>query len=131
MGRIDEPLGLDPQELDELFSWFGLGWRVLDEVMAERAGSAGQSTVQLWPEHFDVGTALDLGDGAGGGVNLGFSPGDAFSRRALRVRRPAGPERPGDDGYWNAPFGAAAPRSQAPDAAACLSFIRTGLERLA
>ena len=38
LGRIDEPLELDVKELDELFSWFDLGWRVLDQVMAERPG---------------------------------------------------------------------------------------------
>ena len=43
------------EELDELFSWFDLGWRVLDEVMAERTGECVAATIQLWPEHFDVG----------------------------------------------------------------------------
>ncbi len=130
LGRIDEPLGLDPQELDELFSWFDLGWRVLDQVMAERAGSCRQSTVQLWPEHFDVGTTLDPGAGDDAQVNLGFSPGDAFSDEPYVYVGPWGPARPGDDGYWNAPFGAALSRSLVHDAADGLSFIRAGLERL-
>ena len=131
MGRIDEPLELDPQELDELFSWFDLGWRVLDEVMAERAGSAGQSTVQLWPEHFDAGTALDLGDGAGGGVNLGFSPGDAFSDEPYVYVGPWGRRGPATTATGTRRSARPLPRTQVPDAAAGLSFIRTGLERLA
>jgi hypothetical protein len=132
LGRIDEPLELDVKELDEIFSWFDLGWRVLDQVMAERPGLGRSATVQLWPEHFDVGTTLDLGDGDGDGnqVNLGFSPGDAFSDDPYVYVGPWGPARPGDDGYWNAPFGAALSRSLVHDAADALSFIRTGLERL-
>jgi hypothetical protein len=126
LGRIDEPLDFDAEELDELFSWFDLGSRVLDQVMAERPAPARQATVQLWPEHFDVGTTLDSPE-----VNLGFSPGDAFSDEPYVYVGPWGPARPGDDGYWNAPFGAALPRSRVHDAADCLSFIRTGLERLA
>ncbi len=126
LGGIDQPLELDPKELDELFSWFDLGWRVLDQVMAERAGSCRQSTVQLWPEHFDLGTTFDLGEG----VNLGFSPGDAFSDDPYVYVGPWGAARPGDDGYWNAPFGAVLPRSSVHGAADCVAFIRTGLERL-
>jgi hypothetical protein len=130
LGRVDEPLDLDAPELEELFSWFDLGWRVLDQAVAERPGSSRQTTVQLWPEHFDVGTALDFGGGAGAGVNLGFSPGDGFSDEPYVYVGPWGPQRPGDDDYWNAPFGAALPRSRVHDAAGCLSFVRTGLEKL-
>ncbi len=93
--------------------------------MAERLGQCRQSTVQLWPEHFDVGTTLDLGDG----VNLGFSPGDAFSEDPYVYVGPWGAVRPGDDGYWNVPFGAVLSRGAARRGH-CLSFIRTGLERL-
>jgi hypothetical protein len=130
LGRVDEPLDLDATELEELFSWFDLAWRVLDEAVATRPGPCRQTTVQLWPEHFDVGTSLDLGDGDGAGVNLGFSPGDAFSDEPYVYVGPWGPARPGDDGYWNAPFGAALARSDAHDAAGCVAFIRTGLDRL-
>jgi hypothetical protein len=130
LGPIDEPLELDAQELDDLFSWFDLGWRVLDQVMAEQPVTGRQTTVQLWPEHFDVGTTLDPGAGDEAQVNLGFSPGDAFSDDPYVYVGPWGPARPGGDGYWNAPFGAALPRSGVHGAADCLSFIRSGLERL-
>jgi hypothetical protein len=136
LGRTDAPLVLDAPGLDALFAWFDLAWRVLDEAVAARPGAGRQTTVQLWPEHFDVGTSLEFepgsgdGAGAGGGVNLGFSPGDGYSEEPYVYVGPWGPARPGDDGYWNAPFGAALPRSRARDAAGCLSFLRDGLDRL-
>jgi hypothetical protein len=123
-GPTDEPLSLDATELDALFSWFDLGWRVLDEVMAGRAGA----TIQLWPEHFDVGTALDLGDGVG--VNLGFSPGDGFSDEPYLYVGPWGAARPGPADFWNAPFGAALTRSAVHGADDCVAFLRAGLDRL-
>jgi hypothetical protein len=93
------------------------------------------ATIQLWPEHFDVGTSLDPGgggDGGGGdgGVNLGFSPGDGFSDEPYVYVGPRGAARPGPSAYWNAPFGAVLPRSQVGDADDCGTFIRTGLDRL-
>jgi hypothetical protein len=133
LGPTDEPLELDPTELGALFSWFDLGWRVIDEVVAERSGRCRQSTIQLWPEHFDAGTSLDgfgPGAGAGGGVNLGFSAGDAFCEEPYAYVGPWGPERPGGDGYWNAPFGALLTRSDVRDAAGGVAFMRAGLDRL-
>jgi hypothetical protein len=127
-GTADAPLELDGKELADLFSWFDLGWRVLDEVMAERAGQCTASTIQLWPEHFDVGTSLTTGPGDG--VNLGFSPGDGFSDEAYVYVGPWGAARPGPSSYWNAPFGAVLPRSEVHDAGDGIAFIRVGLERL-
>ncbi len=124
-GPTDETLHLDGEELDDLCGWFDLGWRVLDAVTSDAASGSGWSTVQLWPEHFDVGTGVDLGSGRG--VNLGFSPGDAFSDEAYVYVGPWGPERPGAPDYWNAPFGAVLPRSAVADAATCAVFLRRGL----
>jgi len=126
VGPIDEPLRLSTAELDALFAWFDLGWRVLDAVTAD--SPAGRSAVQLWPEHFDAGCTLDLG--ADAGVNLGFSPGDSFSDEPYAYVGPWGPERPGDAAFWNAPFGAALPRSGAGGFAGCAAFIHHGLEFL-
>ncbi|HSZ36501.1 MAG TPA: hypothetical protein VK773_05370 [Acidimicrobiales bacterium] len=126
-GPADEPLELDGKELADLFSWFDLGWRVLDEVMAERTGECATATIQLWPEHFDVGTSLESGPD---GVNLGFSPGDGFSDEAYVYVGPWSAARPGPSAYWNASFGAVLPRSQVHDAADAAAFIRTGLDRL-
>lgn len=127
-GPADEPLELDAEELAETFAWFDLGWRVLDEVMAERSGACAAATIQLWPEHFDVGTSLEVSGGEG--VNLGFSPGDGFSDDAYVYVGPWGEARPGPSSYWNAPFGAVLPRSEVHDVADCSAFIRTGLGRL-
>jgi hypothetical protein len=127
-GPADEALELDATELADLFSWFDLGWRVLDEVMAERIGTCVSSTIQLWPEHFDVGTSLELESGEG--VNLGFSPGDGFSDEAYVYVGPQSAARPGPSSYWNAPFGAVVRRSQVHDVEDCAAFIRAGLDRL-
>jgi hypothetical protein len=130
-GSPDEPLHLAADELDVLYAWWDLGSRVLDVVTSDPAPGPGWATIQLWPEHFDVGTGLDLGSGKG--VNLGFSPGDAFSREPYLYVGPWGPERPGGPEYWNAPFGAVLPRSGVddPGAQAAEAFLRRGLELLA
>ena len=47
----------------------------------------GRARPELWPEHFDLAVVVTMPGGAG--VNVGFSPGDAYSRRAVRLRRPA------------------------------------------
>ena len=127
-GPHDAPLHLQDGDLDALYQWFDLGWRVLDVVTSDSVAGSGWSTIQLWPEHFDVGTGLDLGSGRG--VNLGFSPGDAFSEEPYVYVGPWGPERPGDPGFWNAPFGAVLPRSGVDGAEAGASFLRQGLALL-
>ncbi len=50
-------------------------------------------------------------------VNLGASPGDGFSTEPYLYVGPWSAERPGDDGYWNAPFGAVLRRSDLPGGA--------------
>jgi hypothetical protein len=124
-GPIDEAFHFDHGELDEVYGWFDLAWRVLDAVTSEPASGVGWSTVQLWPEHFDAGTARDLGSGRG--VNLGFSPGDGSSDEPYVYVGPWGAERPGPPDYWNAPFGALLPRSAVDRAATAADFLRRGL----
>jgi hypothetical protein len=133
LGSTTEPLHFFPDELALIFDWFVLGWRVLDTVVSELPAKWTQSTVQLWPEHFDVGTSLDFGrgDGDGDGVNLGFSAGDAFSEEPYAYVGPWGPQRPGDPSFWNAPFGALLTGSQAGDVTSCVAFLRVGLAHLA
>src|SRR6185503_16051883 len=52
----------------------------------------------IWPEHFDLGATVD-------GRIIGFSPGDSYNDEPYVYVGP----RPAhaDDGFWNAPFGAA------------------------
>ena len=54
------------------------------------------------------------GSSAGDDVraNLGASPGDAYEPEPYLYVGPWGPERPGDPGYWNAPFGAVLRRGE-------------------
>ncbi len=133
VGAVEEPLALDAAELAGLFEWFDVGWRVLDEVVCALGPEAAPATVQLWPEHFDVGTSVGLGGGAGDDqarVNLGFSPGDAFSEEPYVYVGPWGPQRPGDEGFWNAPFGAFSVRSEVGGTSGAAAFIRDGLARL-
>jgi hypothetical protein len=129
LGALDAVLHLVPDELDALYRWFDLGWRVLDQALYGSPTPFNRSTVQLWPEHFDAATAVELRPGSG--FNLGFSPGDSFSPEPYVYVGPWGRERPGDPAYWNAPFGAFAPQSQVPGAPACLDFLRRGADALA
>jgi hypothetical protein len=128
VGRPDEPVHLVDEELDVIYGWFDLGSRALDDVTAGSRSVGGWSTTQLWPEHFDIGTTLDLGSGRG--VNLGFSPGDGFSDTPYAYVGPWGPERPGPSDYWNAPFGAVLPQTLAGDLETCSDFLRRGLALL-
>jgi hypothetical protein len=132
VGDPDEPLVIDRDALACLTRWFTLAWAVLDEVTASLPAPVVASTVQVWPEHFDAATAVDLGGGAG--VNLGFSPGDGFEAEPYVYVGPWGSERPGDPAFWNAPFGAVRAASVVdadPDpAAVCRAFLRAGLAAL-
>jgi hypothetical protein len=53
----------------------------------------------LWPEHFDLGIAVDE-------VNYGVSLGDGYCPEPYAY---VGPWRPRAGAFWNAPFGAARP----------------------
>lgn len=77
---------------------------------------APDSSPILWPEHFDVGITVDQ-------VNYGLSPGDGYHPSPYAY---VGPwtQRTGD--FWNAPFGAARPVEDLPDAAAVAGFFAEG-----
>jgi len=128
LGPTAEPLHPAVAELEALYGWFDVAWRVLDEVTSDSSVVLRRSTVQLWPEHFDAATTVELGPDTT--VNLGFSPGDAFCEEPYVYVGPWGAERPGRPEYWNAPFGAYEPRSSAADASRCAAFLRTGLTLL-
>jgi hypothetical protein len=128
-GDVEAPLRFDPTEAARLASWWALGWEVLDRVPADSPGITDPATVQLWPEHFDAATTVTAAPGEK--VNLGFSAGDGFSEQPYLYIGPWSAARPGDPGYWNAPFGAVLGydrvAAEADPAATCLSFIRTGI----
>jgi len=122
-------ISVDAAEVARLADWWDLGWRVLDTVVA--AGRDAMA-IQLWPEHFDAGTSVAVGENDR--CNLGASPGDGFSDEPYLYVGPNTSIRPGDAGYWNAPFGAVLSRSDvagASDAFSCgVEFLRRGLELL-
>lgn len=109
----DEVLSLDATAVEELAAAWATGDAALRLV-------APDETPILWPEHFDVGLAVDE-------VNLGVSPGDAFLDVPYAYVGPWTPPRPDD--FFNAPFGAARALStfSGPDAIA--EFFTEGLAR--
>jgi len=75
----------------------------------------------LWPEHFDVGVALD-------GVNYGVSPGDSAIPAPYAY---VGPHEPRVGDFWDVPFGSARLMSTLADEAAVLAYFEQGRERAA
>jgi hypothetical protein len=70
---------------------------------ALRRLAAGETPV-LWPEHFDLGIAVDE-------VNYGISPGDGYMDEPYAY---VGPWTPRTGPFFNAPFGAARPLRELP-----------------
>lgn len=136
-GDPDAPMAVDERSARVLADWFGFATTVLDETLVNLGAAAAPSMIQLWPEHFDVACDVAWGAGDGQRANLGGSPGDAHHPQPYLYIGPWGPERPGDAGFWNAPFGAvlgyealrSAGGGDAPRRAA-LRFLGQGLDLL-
>ena len=109
MGDPDEPIEISVEACSIVVDWLQLGWEILDETIKDLPPEAEPAVIQLWPEHFDAGTHVGLGNGDR--VNLGVSPGDAYCNEPYLYIGPWTAGRPGDRSFWNAPFGAALPRS--------------------
>jgi hypothetical protein len=131
LGDLAAPLGVAAEAADVLAGWWALGWTALDAAVGALPAPVDASIVQLWPEHFDA--ACDVAAGSSR-ANLGASPGDAGHDEPYLYVGPWGDERPGPDGYWNAPFGAVLGRSTLLGAgdplAAAVAFLSEGLRRL-
>lgn len=127
IGDAHARMSVDAAEAAVLADWWHFGTRAIDAVAS---ASADAMTVQLWPEHFDVGTSVAIDEGER--CNLGASPGDAFSDEPYLYVGPWSDRRPGDASYWNAPFGAALTRSavnaERDPFEAGVDFLRRGLE---
>ena len=95
----DADLPVDAAASSALGTWYSFGQSALDRL----ATAATTSEAQLWPEHFDLAVTVDLDDG--GTVNVGFSPGDAFSAIPYVYVGPHDTSGLADP-FWNAPFGA-------------------------
>ncbi len=111
--RPDQPITVDAAAAARIADAFAIG----DEAL--RALVPGPRPI-LWPEHFDIGITEDE-------VNYGVSPGDDFLAVPYAY---VGPWKLEPSDLWNAPFGAARPLTDLPDAGAVLAFfqeIRTHL----
>jgi hypothetical protein len=132
LGDLDEPLMIDSKSARLLTGWFALGACALDRVLADLPEGADPATVQLWPEHFDLGTTVVSASGER--VNLGASPGDDGIEDPYLYVGPWSADRPGDPAFWNAPFGAVLRTSDMPDSPdkveAGVAFLRSGLDQL-
>jgi hypothetical protein len=107
--RADEELAIDPAAAALLLDWFARGDRALREF-------APAEVPILWPEHFDLGIAVDE-------INYGVSPGDAAHPLPYAYVSPwTGREGP----FWNAPFGASREADELPDAEAVAAFFAEG-----
>ena len=72
----DTELSVDEEAARAIGSWFGFGFRVLDELRSHGVDGDDVTEVQLWPEHFDPAT--ELGDfDKGQRASFGASPGDS------------------------------------------------------
>jgi hypothetical protein len=105
----DEVLAIDPELAALIVDGFGMGDAALKQFAPD------QSAV-LWPEHFDLGITLDE-------VNYGISPGDGYLNEPYAY---VGPWKPRSGEFWNAPFGAARPLRDFPDAGALGAFFAEG-----
>jgi hypothetical protein len=111
--RPDETIVLDPAAVHTIIAAFTAG----DEAL-RRFAPATQPI--LWPEHFDVGIAVD-------DVNYGLSPGDDQLPEPYAY---VGPHTPREvDSFWNMPFGAALTVRELGSADAILDFFDTGRRR--
>jgi hypothetical protein len=132
VGDPHAALVVDAEEVARLADWWHLGWRALDTAIAPARDAM---SIQLWPEHFDAGTSVSVGEADNDRCNLGASPGDGFSDEPYLYVGPWSDRRPGDAGYWNAPFGAVVRRDEVIGAAdpfaTAVAFFGRGLSFLA
>ena len=99
LGDPDAPLPVSPPAALALGAWYAFSASVLEEFRAElEADGREPSTVQLWPEHFDLGCNIE-------GVNFGCSPGDGYSAEPYIYVGPWNTDVLSGD-FWNSPFGA-------------------------
>ncbi|MGH9274546.1 MAG: hypothetical protein ACRDZU_07855 [Acidimicrobiales bacterium] len=126
VGDVDGPIQLDPDAVVELADWYDLGWRALDIVGQDATAPA---PIQLWPEHFDASCLVSIGPGPDHRCDVGVSPGDGHHDEPYLYVGPWVTDRPGDEAYWNASFGALLPRSAVASEHDAVRFYEDGLSR--
>lgn len=127
LGDPEAPLVINAAVRAETTTWFGIVEAALLAVVGGLDPEAAPTLPRLWPEHFDVAVEVDAAPGQR--VNLGGSPGDGFSAEPYLYVGPWTEARPGDAGFWTAPFGASRLRSAlgSDPVAAAAAFYREGL----
>jgi len=116
---LDRPLAVDGPSAARLADWYALVQRALVRLGDE----PDPSTIQLWPEHFDLATTVAR-------VNYGGSPGDDDHDRPYAYVGPWDLPPPGGD-FWNEPFGASLPADAVGGDEDALAFFRKGRMLLA
>lgn len=116
----DESLVIDEAMLRRLTAWQALGNEALRTV-ATQLGAAEVLPPTLWPEHFDVAVRV-------GALNLGASLGDSSIASPYLYVGPDARPLP-DDGFWNAPFGAARTWESIGTVDDAVAFFREGEAR--
>jgi hypothetical protein len=114
-------LTVDAAAADVLAGWFALGADALGRFAAEiPEDEPGEACI--YPEHFDLGMVAAE-------VNYGASPGDeGIDIPYVYVGPHEG--RPGDDPFWNAPFGAMRTIHDIASPADAVAFFQEGRERV-
>ena len=105
----DAPLTVDPAAVAEIAGWFARGDAGL------RAFAQAEDPV-LWPEHFDLGIAVDE-------VNYGISPGDGGHATPYAY---VGPWTQREGPFWNVSFGSLRAATELPDADAVAAYFAAG-----
>ena len=137
LGDVDEPITLHEPATLAIADWYATAAQALDRLVAAAPDYATPSLAQLWPEHFDI--ALDMAYDADRPserrVNIGAPPGDGFHAAPYLYVGPWTSDRPGDESFWNAPFGAVVGYETIAAAAnpvdAAVEFFSTGVALLA
>lgn len=110
----DASLTVDPAAAAELADWFARG-------DAGLRGFAPDEQPVLWPEHFDLGIAVDE-------VNYGISPGDGGHAAPYAY---IGPWTKREGPFWNTAFGSLRPAAELPDADAVATYFAAGRDAAA
>ena len=107
----DDQIDVDADAAARIAAAYALGVTALQRLDATQ-------TAVLWPEHFDVSITVDE-------IDFGVSPGDSWLDEPYAY---VSLGHAGTGPFWTAPFGAARPMRDIPDADALASFFATGRE---